>query len=258
MDWQTTGAQLAPILTGLFGLGVTLCIVSVYTLRRRARSTSYGYVREQSFLRAKRLTILAIVCLALLGASSALWGVSVRRPELLPTAVPTATSTLIPSPTPRTPTVTFTPTHTPTVTPTPTNTPIPPDVDLPAALRTPFPAEAVTPGPNAALANLILSSGEQEDKPVDATTAFPAGTERVYAFFTFAGMSRNVPWIHIWYGEVDGQMVEQWSQVELWSYDAASGNTWRFFNCHPGRGELHIYVGRELRQRVPFTVGVSD
>ena len=258
MDWQTAGAQLAPILTGLFGFGAAFCVVALYMMRRRARSTSYGYVREQSSLRARRLTILAIVCLALLGASGALWGVSVRRPDLLPTAVPTATLTPIPSPTPRTPTVTFTPTYTPTITPTPTSTPIPPDAELPAALLTPFPVDAVTPGPDAALVNLVLASGEQGNKPVDATTVFPAGTERVNAFFTFSGMSRNVPWIHVWYGEVDGQMVEEWSQVELWSYDAATGDTWRFFNCHPGRGELHVYVGRELRETVPFTVGASD
>jgi hypothetical protein len=105
---------------------------------------------------------------------------------------------------------------------------------------------------------VVLSSGERENRPVDDTAAFPAGTERVYAFFTFSGMSRNAPWTHVWYGEIDGQMVEQWSQVELWPYDAASGNTWRFFNCRPGRGELLVYVGRELQERLPFTVGVSE
>jgi len=258
MNWQTRGGQLGPILTAIFGLGVVLCILAIYFLRRRATSTSYGYVREQAFLRAKRLTIVAAVLLALLLASGTMWGVSTRRPELLPTLSPKATTTLIPSPTPRTPTPTFTPTQTPTVTPTPTHTPIPPDAELPGALRTPLPSRAVTPGVEAALTGVVLAAGEQDNKPVITTNKFPSGTERIYAFFTFEGMALNVPWAHVWFGEVDGQMVEQWSQLELWPYESPRGQTWRFFNCRPGRGELRIYVGRQLQHTVPFTVGIDD
>jgi hypothetical protein len=121
-------------------------------------------------------------------------------------------------------------------------------------LRVPFPASAVTPGPDAVLAEMVLAAGQRGDKPIDPTTRFPGGTERVYAFFTFDGMSRNVPWVHVWYGEVEGQMVEVWSQVELWPYDAGRGSTWRYFNCRAGRYELHVYVGRQLQQRIPFVV----
>jgi hypothetical protein len=254
IDWQTIGRRLAPILTLLFGLGAALCFVAISRSRRTARTTGFGFVREQSESRAKRLLILSMILLMLTIASGGLWGVSVQKPELLPTVYPTATSTDIPSPTPRTPTATFTPTHTPTVTPTPTSTPIPPDASLPPALLTPFPSPAVTPGPDATLVELVLASGEENDAPINPSTNFPPGTERVYAFLTFDGMARNVPWVHTWYAEVDGQMVEVWSNVELWAYDGARGKAWRYLNCQPGRYELHIYIGRRLEQKIPFTV----
>jgi hypothetical protein len=112
----------------------------------------------------------------------------------------------------------------------------------------------VTPGPDAILVELVLAAGEQENEPVHPTTRFPQGTTRVYAFFTFDGMSRNVPWTHAWYGQVDGQATELWSQVELWAYDAPRGRAWRYLNCRTGQYELHIYIGRQLQQRVPFVI----
>lgn len=255
MDWQSVGIRAAPVLTLLFGLAAAVCVYAVCQVRRTARTTSFGFVRERSSLHGKRLLVLTIVLLALFGASGGLWGVAVRRPELLPTAAPTATLTAIPSPTPRTPTVTFTPTATPTMTPVPTETPIPPDAHLPSLLRTPFPSRAATPRPDAALVDLVLAAGESADRPVNPTTRFHEGTERVYAFFAFDGMARDVPWCHVWYAEMDGQMVESWSQLELWTYDSAEGRTWRFFNCRPGKYELHIYIGRRLQLKVPFAVG---
>ena len=257
MDWQAMGVRLAPILTILFGLGAAAGIFFLYQMRRTARSTSFGYVREQSEARAKRLVLLIVVLLVLSAAIGALWVVSIQQPELLPTPVPTVTSTLIPSPTPRTPTATFTPTNTPTATPTPTSTPIPPDADLPSALRTPFPQGAVTASPEAALVDLALAAGQRNDLPVNPSTKFPRGTEQVYAFFTFEGMARNVPWVHVWYGEVGGEMVEVWSGVEMWPYDTPNGSTWRYLNCRDGRYELHIYVDHRLQLKIPFTVGIE-
>lgn len=258
MDWRTVGVRLGPILSLGFGLGAAVCIFVISSSRRKLRAASTGYVREQLEARIKRFVIFSAVLVVLTAVSGALWGVSVRKPELLPTPVPTATSTLIPSPTPRTPTVTFTPTPTPTATATPTELPIPADSDLPVALRTPFPTQAVTPGTDATLVEVVLAAGEKDDRPVNPTTRLPKGTERVYAFFTFDGMSRNVPWVHAWYGEVDGQMVELWSKVELWAYDSAQGRTWRYCNCRPGKGEIRVYVGQRLQQRVPFVVGDGE
>jgi hypothetical protein len=254
MDWQAMGTRLAPILTLVFGLGVVGCIFGIYRMRRRARTHLFSYVREQSIRRAKQLGFATAAFVVLVGVSGALWGVSIQRPDLLPTPIPTSTPTLIPSPTPRTPTPTPTLTETPTVTPTPTETPIPPDTELPSVLRTPFPAQAVTPGPNAGLVELVLAAGEKDDQPVNPGTRFPKGTEQVYAFFTFDGMARNVPWSHVWYGQVEGEMVELWSGVELWPYDDPRAYGWRFFNCRQGRYELRIYVDRRLQRTVPFTV----
>jgi hypothetical protein len=255
MDWQTMGVRLAPILTLLFGLAAALSVFALIQVRRTARSTSFSYVREQSIARAKRMVILILVLFVFVGASSALWVVSVQNPELLPTPAPTPTLTPIPSPTPRPPTATFTPTSTPTITPTPT--PVPPEGVPPGALRTPFPAVASTPGPDATLVELGLAAGEQNGQPVRPMTSFPSGTEQVYVFLTMDGMARNVPWAHVWYAEVEGKWVEVWGQVELWPYDTPRGYTWRFLNCRDGRYELHIYIGRVLEQKVSFTVGVE-
>lgn len=254
MDWQALGTRLAPVLAVVFGLSAILSIFVVYRARRTARATTFGFVREQSITRAKQFLIFAVLFVLFLGASASLWAVSLRHPELLPTRAPTATPTLIPSPTPRPPTATWTVTLTPTVTPTPTQTPTPPESDLPSVLREPLPPQAVTPGPDAALVEVVLAAGQKDDKPVNPTTRFPPGTQYVYIFVTLNGMARNVPWAHVWYKEVDGQMVELWGRVELWSYDATRGYTWRYFECDPGRYELHVYVGRRLEQKIPFTV----
>ena len=255
MDWASIGIRLAPILVLVFGLALFGGILAIRRARRTARTTQFGVVRERAERRGRQWTIVAAVLALLAAAAVTLWATSTWNPQVLPTPAPTATSTLIPSPTPRTPTVTPTPTATATVTPTPTATPVPPDAHLPSAVRTPFPTWAVTPGPDAALVDLVLAAGQRNDEPVGPTTRLPAGTERVYAFFTFDGMARGVPWVHVWYGEVEGQMVEVWSQVELWPYDDARGRTWRFFNCRSGRYELHVYVGQQLQQKVPFVVG---
>ncbi len=254
MDWPAIAVRLAPILTVAFGMGGLAMIPAIYRARRRGRTAQFSVVRERFGYRAGRLGILAVIMLLMAIASAGLWSVSVWHPEALPTAVPTATSTLIPSPTPRTPTVTPSPTPTATVTPTATATPIPPDAELPSVLRIPIPAPVATPGPGAALVDLVLAAGERGNEPVDVAARFPVGTERVYAFFTFDGMSRNVPWTHAWYGEVDGRVAELWSQVERWPYDTPRGRAWRYFNCRAGRYELHIYVGRQLQQRISFVV----
>jgi hypothetical protein len=254
MNWSSIASQLAPVLTIVLGTGVLVAIVIIHRARRTARTTRFGVIRDKAVYLARRTAILAAVMLLLAGASAGLWSMAIWRPQMLPTPEPTATSTLIPSPTPRTPTATPSPTPTATVTPTGTPTPIPADSELPSVLRVPFPAAAVTPGPEAALGELVLAAGEQGNEPIDPTVRFPGGTERVYAFFAFDGMHRDVPWTHVWYGEVGGQMAEVWSQVELWPHDSPRGRTWRYFNCRAGRYELHVYIGRDLQRQIPFVV----
>ncbi len=253
MDWQNIGERVAPVLALAFGMGGVLCILAAWRLRRTAQAASFSFVREQSLLQAQRLSILALGLLAASAVSEALWGIATRNPSMLPTPAPTPTLTPIPTPTPRPPTPTFTVTPTPTI--TPTSTPISlSSRSLPAILRTPFPNQAAPPGPNATLLELVLAAGEKDNRPVGPTSRFPRGTERVYAFFTFDGMARNVPWAHVWYRRQDGELVEVWGKVELWPYDVPRGYGWRYFNCTPGQYELHVYIGRKLQRKVLFTV----
>jgi hypothetical protein len=77
----------------------------------------------------------------------------------------------------------------------------------------------------------------------------------VYAFLTFEGMALDVPWVHVWYAVVDGELVEVWSSVELWSYRDPTGYVWRYLNCEDGQYELHIYIGHQPQQTIPFSVG---
>jgi hypothetical protein len=257
MSWQVAGVRVAPVLVLLFGVGTALAVLYLIQLRRTARSTSYGYVREQAIARARQLLIAGAVLSVLATASGTLWLVSVRNPGLLPTPAPTATPTLLPTPTPRVPTATFTPTSTPTVTPTPTATPILPGAELPSVLRTPLPAGAVSAVEDARLVDVVLAAGVEDDQPVDPALNFPSGTERVYAFLTFESMSRGIPVAYVWYAEVGGQMTETWGRLELWPYDAPRGVMWRYLSAHDGRYELRVYIGQELRQRIPFMVGTE-
>lgn len=257
MNWQMMGVQWAPILTLAFTLAAIASIFLIIRMRRTARSTSFSYVRERSVVQANRLLILTGLLILIVGTSAALWIVSVQRPELLPTPAPTATATLIPSPTPRTPTPTVPPTETPTITPTPTRTPIPAGTDLPFLLQTPFPQSAIEAGPDAAITEVLLAAGEQGNMPIDVRTDFASGTQRIYAFFTFQGMAADVPWAHVWYVEVNGQMTELWGQVESWQHASPDGRQWRYFNCRDGRYELHVYIDRRLEQKISFTVGMD-
>jgi hypothetical protein len=129
-----------------------------------------------------------------------------------------------------------------------------PEGELPAALRRPQPGEAATPGSDALLIELTLAAGEEGNEPVHPTMVFARGTKRVYAFMFFDGMGERVPWTHVWYREVDGQMQEVWGRTELWSYEYSRGRIWRYFDCDVGNYELRVYVGGRLQQTVPFVV----
>jgi hypothetical protein len=254
MDWRSLSVRWAPALTIFLGVSTIVALFIANRARRKARTASFGYVRERSGLIARRMLVLGVALMIAVAASGGLWRVTVWRPELLPQPAPTSTPTLIPTPTPRTPTPTFTPTATPTITPTATPPPISAGGQPPLPLSTPFPAQAVTPGPEARVVEVVLAAGRDGDLPVAPARRFPAGTGRVYAFFTFAGMSRNVPWVHVWYKEVDGEMVEVWSQIELWGFDSPTGHTWRYLNCRPGSYELRVYIGRGIAANVPFLI----
>jgi hypothetical protein len=130
---------------------------------------------------------------------------------------------------------------------------MPTDAELPVVLRR-TQAVAGTPAPEAHLVEVTMAADQQENRPVDPTTVFVKGTRRVYAFLLFDGMSGGVPWTHVWYGEVDGEMREIWGKTESWSREYSHGQIWRYFDCGVGKFELRIYVGEQLQQTVPFVV----
>lgn len=259
MNLASLGVRFAPLLALFFGLCMVGGLVAIRIARRRARNTGFEFVREQSLYKARRW-MLGTGLLALLGvASVGLWAMAVYRPQALPTPVPTATMTLIPSPTPRPPTAT--PTRTPALTSTalPTVTPMASAAatsangDQPTEQRR-SQSTTATPASGAYLVEVTMAAGERENRPVDPTTIFAKGTRRVYAFLLFDGMSSGVPWTHVWYGEVDGEMRQIWGKTESWSREYSYGQIWRYFDCGVGRFELRVYVGEKLQQTVPFVV----
>jgi hypothetical protein len=112
----------------------------------------------------------------------------------------------------------------------------------------------VAPGSDVVLVEVVLAAGQAANEPVRPASYFPQGTNRVYAFMTFDGMARGVPWSHVWYVEVDGQMRELWRGTSSWPYECAAGRQWRYLNCRAGHYELHVYVGDRLLQTVSFVV----
>lgn len=254
MNLPRLGVRLAPALALFFGLCVVGGLVAMRIARRRARTTGFGVVRERALYTARRWMVATGLLALLGGASVGLWATAVYHPEVLPTPAPTATSTLIPSPTPRPPTAT------PTLIPTPTSTPVAarrqvPTPEIGRSMPKPLlSSDAATPGPNAALVDWVLAAGQVDNEPVRPANHFPEGTSRVYAFLTFEGMAPHVPWSHVWYVDVDGQLREVWRGTELWPYEYANGRRWRYLNCRAGRYELHVYVGQELQQKLSFVV----
>ena len=258
MNLPRLGVQLAPVLAVVFGLCVLGGLAVIRLARRRARTTGFGVVREQAVYTARRWMLRTAVLALLAGASIWLWAVAVYNPEVLPTPVPTPTSTLIPSPTPRpptaTPTVTSAPTRTPRITATSTpDAPATPE-DRRSSMVSVLPTGTVEPGPDAALVEVVLAAGQAANEPVRPASRFPQGTRRVYAFMTFDGMAPGVPWSHVWYVEVGGQMRELWRETSSWPYEFAAGRQWRYLNCRGGHYELHVYVGDRLQQTVSFVV----
>jgi hypothetical protein len=252
------GVQFAPVLAVVFGLCVLGGLAAIRFARRRARKTGFGVVRERAIYTARRWMLRTAMLALLAGASVWLWVVAVYNPEVLPTPVPTPTSTLIPSPTPRPPTAT------PTVASTPAHTLVPTATSTPDVLVTPddrrsstvsvLPAGTVEPGPDASVVEVVLAAGQAANEPVRPASRFPQGTKRVYAFMTFEGMAPGVPWSHVWYVEVGGQMQELWRETSSWPYAYATGRQWRYLNCRAGRYELQVYVGDQLQQTVSFLV----
>ncbi len=180
-------------------------------------------------------------------------------PRQTPASEPTPTVTLSPSPT-STPTATaLTPTATATATPRPTATEpfIPtatPQATLPVTLTQPLPSAVPPPG-DARFDFWTLAEGvDENDQPVNPTTNFVAGIERVYFFFRYDGLLPNVPWSVVWYQ--DGEMLD--GSTRLWEPERPVGERFEFLGYAggfpPGEYQVQAWLGDELQIRVTFIV----
>lgn len=117
------------------------------------------------------------------------------------------------------------------------------------AVEAPAPAAAAP-----AFGPITFASGQRNDQPVGAGTQFPSGTEEIYAFFDYSGMSNGLEWRQVWYveGEVGLDSTDTWSAGE-------EGNYWISVNSRKGLPDgkylLELYVEGELVQSGEFSIG---
>jgi len=108
---------------------------------------------------------------------------------------------------------------------------------------------------NARLGDIIFSPDvDENDQPLGPTVQFVEGTDKVYATFSFEGMTPDTPYYTIWYQNevVDlatpykswegGERGTWW--VRLWYEDGLPGGDWR----------LEIYVAGHLMSSGEFSV----
>lgn len=253
MDWALLERYL-PLLVGAGTIGLLALAWAMARAYREAKTSLYFLIREQATLRLWRLFIVTLPLLATTIVLAAIWLIPGTRPALPPTPTPTLTPTATAF---YTPTATTTPTPTATrATPTATTTPTPgtgtPVAGLPSSMLTPVP-DAATPGPSAAFVSITFARDVRGNEPVDPGTVFPEGIPRIYAFFTFEGMSPGVAWTYAWYQNG----TEIWSRTGPWEH-GERGTIWVFY-C-PGDGYtageygVRLYIGEELQQVGRFRV----
>jgi len=139
----------------------------------------------------------------------------------LPKATLTPSAVALPSPTP-----TRRPTATPPFIPTPT-----PAYPLPETALSPLPG-AVQADPEAQITFRTFALGEENNQPVDPGLEFPAGDHRVYFFFEYEGMRKDVVWTFGWYK--DGEYLD--GNTCLWGRDIVT----EFGRCPPIPGSVGV------------------
>lgn len=211
---------------------------------RRARLAPYYILREIARRKGLRWLMVATVSLPV---GMGLLYLHIRLPTLSSptppphlTAAPTATETAIRTPTSRfTPFPSATPTRRLTATPPliPTPTPFYP---LPETALSPLPG-AVPAGPEAEILFITFAVGEKNGQPVDPGVEFPPGDHRVYLFFEYRGMARNVVWTYGWYK--DGTYLD--GATRLWVLNSRGVNYLYFKppgGYEPGVYEVRIWI----------------
>jgi hypothetical protein len=274
------------IIVGLYVVGLILFLLSLQQLRR-GRTGPYWRLRRAAGQRGGQLFLLAI---ALIGVASALalfsgladlaykrlTGTLVDDPNVpkgvvLPTLTPpmpftstpplTATQKVSASPTPTLippsktiqASVTSSATATSTVTLTPTNTAIPTATFESILALTPQPSEK-QPRAGAKVEITTAAQGISPDQsPIQPSTQFDAGVQRIYFFFTYQAMDDGIGWSRILFR--DGIPVQ--GQSYLWSLGEA-GSSYFFFGTEEGypagEYEVRLFLGDQAASTFVFTI----
>lgn len=177
-----------------------------------------------------------------------------------PTASPTHTATATPTPTHTpTPTATYTATATPTVTNTPTPTFTPSNTPTPTAtyetaLRLYEPVGARAAPEDAVVRVLSADTAVSSNQtPLQPRVEFPAGTKRIYLFFSYRNMTDGVVWSRVLYR--NGAMLQ--GGTLLWGM-GQQGSSYFFFGSDegylPGDYRVELLIGADVVSEFEFRV----
>jgi hypothetical protein len=122
-------------------------------------------------------------------------------------------------------------------------------------LTLPLPSAVPPPG-DAGFQFWTLAQGVDENGlPVEPSTGFPVGIERVYLFFRYNGLLPNIPWSVVWYQ--DGEYLN--GGTRLWEPERPAGDRHEFLEYGEGfpagEYEVQVWLGDQLQIRVSFAVG---
>ncbi len=243
---------LVPWLVGVWLTAVAVTLVIAVRAYAHLRRAGY-YVLREAARRTFTRSLLVLLILAFLTIGSLL----IPRQESTPLPTLTATANQPPTPTPTFVTPTLAATATPTPQPTATEPFIPtstPQATLPITFTTPLPS-AVPPPADARIEFWTLAQGvDENDRPVDPATVFPAGIERVYLFFTYDGLLPNVPVTILWYR--NGELLN--GGIDLWESERVRGERYVYLvpagGYTAGRYQVQVWLGDRLQIQVAFSV----
>ena len=163
-----------------------------------------------------------------------------------PSTAPVTTGVAPTSPPPITATVeSVTPTQslttTATISPTATATATPP-------------FSTVTPQPGAEVGPIVFSRAITPDnRPRNPSTVFSPGENYVYAFFDYRNMTNGALWSAVWLKGTE----QIGADIAAWPY-GSDGRAYIFSaplgGYQPGKYELRIYVGDQIKQSATFEI----
>ncbi len=244
---------LALVLVGAGLLGVVVALIATVRAFAQSRSGEYYVIRDEARRVALRALLIFLIFILLTIAF-----LLIPRQESTPQ--PTATGTPTRSPVPTVTHVVFTPTVTASSTPRPTATEpfIPtatPQATLPVTLTLPLPSSVPPPGDARFEFWMLAPDVDGNGLPVEPSTEFPVGIERVYLFFRYNGLLPSIPWSIVWYR--DGEFLN--GGTRLWEPERPSGERHEFLEYGggfpAGNYEVQVWLGDQLQIRVSFAVG---